>query len=189
MSRGLNITLLSLFWGAWILGAPGCAQPRLEPPEVAPDTLDDDAFLGYLADTTLVTVEEAYRAVILLAEGADPNETFDERRAWLEQRDIARAAWTLERNHYIDQGAVAYMVCKVLQIKGGLSRMMLGSWGLGDRRYAHRELVYRGLMEVQGAPFSPMTGGEFAHLLGMADEYMAAEGIYEREAIELAPRG
>jgi hypothetical protein len=189
MSHGFKVTLLSLFWGAGVLGASGCAQPRLEPPEVPPDTLDDDAFLGYLADTTMVTVEEAYRAVIILAEGADPNQSYDERRAWLEQRDITRAAWDLEPNNYIDQGAVAFMVCKVLEVKGGLSRIMLGSWGLGDRRYAHRELVYRGLMEVQGAPFSPITGGEFAHLLGMADEYMAAEGIYEREAIELAPRG
>jgi hypothetical protein len=168
-----------------IWGLAGCAQPRLEQPQVDPDTLDDDTFLGALADRPLVTVDEAYRAMVILAEGQDPNQNFEQRKAWLEQRGIARPAWNLKPDDYVDNGSVAFMVCRILKVKGGLSRIILGSWGPGDRRYAYRELVYRGLIPTASTDYAPMTGGELVNLLGLADERMAQGGIYESEPVEL----
>lgn len=167
----------------------GCAQPRAGVPQVELNTLDDDAFLGHLADVSLVSVEEAFRAMVILSEGEDAHQTFAQRQAWLEGRDIVRTAWGLEQGNYIDQGSVAFMVCKILRIRGGLSRVVFGSWGLGDRRYAHRELVSRELLGTRGPDYAPMTGGELVHLLGLADEFMADRGVYESEPMELEPRG
>ena len=167
------------------LGLLGCAAPRAPESRLNPNTLDDDAFLGYLADQPLVTVDEGYRAAIILAEGEDKSTTFDERRAWLQERDIARPAWHLEPDEYIDNGSMSFMVCQILKIKGGIDRLIFGSWGLGDRRYAYRELVYRDLIVTPSADYAPMTGGELVNLLGLADEYMADRGIYEAKPVEL----
>ena len=107
------------------VGLAGCAQPRPPEPRVDHSTLDDDAFLGHLADQPLVSVDEAYRALVILAEGEDVHEDFAQRRAWLEQRDIARAAWSPQPDDYADNGSVSFMVCQILKIKGGLNRMLL----------------------------------------------------------------
>ncbi|UCG31721.1 MAG: hypothetical protein JSU68_08630 [Phycisphaerales bacterium] len=170
---------------ALALGLLGCAAPQPSEPRLDHNTLDDDAFLGYLADEPLVTVDEAYRAAIILAEGEDPHMSFDERRAWLQERDIARPAWKLEPDAYIDNGSVSFMVCQILKIQGGISRWIFGSWGPGDRRYAYRELVYRDLIVTPSVDYAPMTGGELVNLLGLADEYMAEKGIYAAEPVEL----
>ena len=123
--------------------------------------------------------------MVILAEGQDANQDFEQRRAWLQERDIARAAWKLQPDDYVDNGSVSFMVCQILKVKGGLNRMLLGSWGLGDRRYAYRELVYRKLIATSSVDYAPMTGGELVNLLGLADEYMANKGIYESEPVEL----
>lgn len=184
--QAIVVSLCCAFVGGF---GGGCAQPRADRAQVDIDTLEDEAFLGHLADLSLVTVEEAFRAMVILSEGEDAHQTFAQRQAWLKGRDIVRAAWGLEAGNYIDQGSVAFMVCKILRIRGGLSREIFGSWGLGDRRYAHRELVSRELLATRGTDYAPMTGGELVHLLGLADEFMADRGVYESEPMELEPRG
>jgi hypothetical protein len=204
--------LSPVLWRGWglmlllvVLVPTGCQQPRqvdaqqaAGEPAAAPnepsgdedfDQLDDDTFLASLADQALVTVDQSYRAMLILADGEDPFGSFEARRASLEGRDIARAAWGLKPNCNIDKGSVAFMVCRILQIKGGLNRILFGSWGLGDRRYAYRELVYRNLIRVPGVDYQPITGGELVALLGVADEYMSDTGVYEQEPVELTAPG
>ena len=151
--------------------------------------LDDDTFLASLADQALVTVDQCYRAMVILADGEDAFGSFDERRASLEGRGIARAAWGLKPGGNIDKGSAAFMVCRILQVKGGLNRILFGSWGLGDRRFAYSELVYRNLIRVPGVDYQPITGGELVALLGVADEYMSDTGVYEQEPVELTVPG
>ncbi|MBN1490664.1 MAG: hypothetical protein JXA69_12165 [Phycisphaerae bacterium] len=163
----------------------GCAGPRATPPSIDPQTLDDMSFMhDYLVTQPTVTVDEAYRAILILADGEDPHETFDARRADLEARGITRPAWKLQADHCIDKGSAAYMVCVVLKIQGGLNRVIFGSWGLGDRRYALRELVYRELM-ADAPAYRYITGAELAGLMRKADEYMEQHGLYEMDSVEL----
>ena len=89
--------------------------------------------------------------MVVLAEGEDNYENYAGRVAALEQRGIIRPEWGLQREDCIDKGTVAYMVCRILNIRGGLNLMTLGSLGLGDRRYALRELVYMELMSMAPA--------------------------------------
>ena len=175
--RGWGLMLLLV-----VVASTGCHEPRqvdspaaVGEPAAAPgaltgevdfNQLDDDTFLASLADQALVTVDQCYRAMVILADGEDAFGSFDERRASLEGRGIARAAWGLKPGGDIDKGSVAFMVCRILQVKGGLNRILFGSWGLGDRRFAYRELVYRNLIRVPGVDYQPITGGELvAHSL------------------------
>lgn len=163
----------------------GCAINKDVQEGVDPAQLNDDFFLTYLADEPYVSVDEAYRSMLILADGACTATTYEERAAELERRDIARAAWKLQPQQVIDRGSVCYMVCKILKYKGGINRILLGSWGLGDRRYAHRELAYRGIIEYGGMDYAPMTGAEFTTVLFRAGEAMEKRGLVETDTLDI----
>ncbi len=187
-----RIGALCMAWAVAI--AAGCTSTASEGMEAAATQaaapvdasgLDDMSFLhDYLARRPTVTVDEAYRAMLILADGHDPSSSFDERRAALEQRGISRAAWKLEADQPIDKGSVAYMVCQILKVRGGLNRVIFGSWGPGDRRYALRELVYRRMMADSPA-YRYIAGPELASLLRSADDYMQKHRLYEMESVEI----
>jgi hypothetical protein len=168
------------------LGA--CGSPRAYQPDIEPQTLDQSQYLHYLAGVPLVTVDEATRAVLILADGEDPFETYEERIAELQDRDVVRAAWGLQADHVIDKSTFAYMLFKVCQLPPSVNTVLLGSWGLGDRRYALREAIFAGLLSY-GTEYEEMTGGEFVAALARADAYMAEHGRYDSTEREIdAPR-
>jgi hypothetical protein len=125
--------------------------------------------------------------MLIMADGQDSGTSFEERRQILESRDIARAAWKLQPQNVIDRGSAAYMACKIIQYKGGVNRIIFGSWGAGDRRYAYNEAVYRGLLTPGGMDYSPMTGTDMTALLARTDEAMRKRGVYQMEDVELGP--
>ena len=138
----------------------------------------------HLADQPLVTVSDAYRAVLILADGTEANRSFAERQARLTERGIIRSAWNLEADDYIDRGSVAFMIAKVAGVTGGINRVMLGSWGLGDRRYALRELQYRGLI-AGGTDYAYLSGGEMLGILHRADAHLAETGSHDTPPLAL----
>lgn len=140
--------------------------------------------MHYLAEAPLVTTDEAYRAMLILADGEDTSETFAQRESKLIERGIANPAWSLQPDHVIDRGSAASMVLKICKIRGGVNLHLFGALGLADRRYAVRELVYRELL-AEGPDYPPMIGGELVALITKADAYMAEHGVYETEWIEL----
>ncbi len=158
--------------------APGCARPRTTQPPVAAETLSDPGFLAYLTEIPVVTVDEAYRAMLILADGQDDSESFDLRREKLESRGIARPAWNLQPKNVIDVGSVSFMICRICQIRGGVNLRLFGEAGLGDRRYAMRELIYRGILE-DAVDYQYVTGSTMFALVRKADAYMEETGLYE----------
>jgi hypothetical protein len=173
---------------ACALLAAGCTGPRQTQPPVDPATLSDQGFLHYLAEVPVVTTDEAYRAMLVLADGADASKSFEQRRDTLVSRGIVNPDWNLQPQNVIDRGAAAAMVCKLCKLWGGVNRLTFGALGLGDRRYAVRELVYRDMMAF-GPDYSGITGGEMVALVTKADEYMAKQKIYETTEIELGSEG
>jgi len=163
----------------------GCTGPRKTAPSVETRSLSDEEFQAYLAEVDLVTVDEAYRAMLILADGEDPNGSFDERRQALESRGIARAAWRLQPDHVIDAGSVAAMVCKICRVRGGVNMRLFGRQGLGDRRYALRELEYRKMTEELN-DYQYMTGRALFAMMRKADALMAQKGLYETQGIDLS---
>ncbi len=176
------VFLLALGLGGIV---PGCTGPRQEPPDVKASELSDEGFQAYLAEVNLVTVDEAYRAMLILADGQDTSKNFEERKQTLESRGIARSVWNLQPENVADSGSVAYMVCKICQIRGGVNMHLFGSWGLGDRRYALRELVYREMID-EAVDYQYMTGAALYSLMRKAGELMAKNeyGLYLLRMLE-----
>lgn len=163
----------------------GCTRPeRLEQVERG-EQVSADLFLHeHLQMQPMVTVGEAYRAMVLLAEGEDAYDSFEARQVALEERQIVRPQWELKRAEPVDKGTVAYMVMRILKLRGGVNMLLFGNLGLGDRRYALRELAYQGLMEATPT-YRFITGGELVNLMLKADRYMADHGMYPSQSVSI----
>ncbi len=188
MARGLMtrrmIWLSALAMTASALPA-GCSRTVRTAQADRAEQLDEDTFLHeHLPAQPMVTTAEAYRAMILLADGRDECRIFDQRAAMLVDRGITRPDWRLQRDECIDRGSVAWMVCRILDIDGGVNMRLLGSWGPGDRRYAVRELYYRQLLDSTPA-YRYMSGAELVDLLGKADAYLAERGRYPAAPLDV----
>lgn len=162
---------------ALLVGLVGCAGPRKFQPELNHETLDQTRFVHYLATLPAVTVDEAARAMLILADGTETHTTYEQRVAELEQRGIVRKAWNLKPDHMLDKGTLGYMLFKICRLPGGVNTLLFGSWGLGDRRYALKEVADAGLL-TYGPDYRPVTGGELVSALARADTYMAEHEIY-----------
>lgn len=171
--------------GACIAAVGGCAQPLRVAQADAAERVDVDTFMHeHLPVQSIVTVAEAYRAMTILVDGDDQYDDFASRAAALEDRGIMRPAWELEREAPVDRGSIAYMVCQILRIRGEVNLMLFGSAGLGDRRYALRELSTMGIMD-ETPPYRYISGGELLGLMARADALMAEKGIYEEEPVDV----
>jgi hypothetical protein len=151
----------------------------------AGEAAEPDAFLHeHLPQQGVVTVAEGYRAMVMLAEGEDPYTSFEEREAVLLCRGIVRKAWKLCPDQALNRATAAYMAMQVMCIKGGVNCQILGRAGIGDRRYALRELAYRDLMPL-GPEYQFITGSELVDLMARADEYMARRGRYDLQPVDI----
>ncbi|MFQ5501565.1 MAG: hypothetical protein ACE5EQ_04605 [Phycisphaerae bacterium] len=183
-SRVVGSVRIAYWFPVVLVGIWGCAGPRTIEPTVDSTTLSDEGFQAYLVNAPLVTVDEAYRAMLILADGEDKLDGFEARRADLESRGIARAAWDLHPENVVDAGSVAYMVCRICRLPGGVNMNLFGSWGLGDRRYALRELIYRKMI-ADSVDYQYMTGSALFALMSKADALMEKKGLYETAGIDL----
>jgi hypothetical protein len=141
------------------------------------ELVDEMDFFDTMLKKHRCTIGEAVRGVCLLVNGSDPGKTFDERYEFLLQRQIVRPAWNLKSDDWIDRGTLAYMLIKAGGIKGGVNLRLLGSLGLGDRRYAYRELIYLNLMET-GCDYQYLTGPELITVTGNVDRFIQDRGNY-----------
>jgi hypothetical protein len=161
----------------------GCSNVRNYEPQLDPETLDGTTFLHYLGTVPVVSVEEGCRAILLVADGVETFGSYPERYDELVRRGVIRTSWGLRPDHVLDKGTLAYMAARVCKLPRGVNSHLLGSWGLGDRRYAMRDVIAAGIMPYD-VPEHAVRGGELLAALGKIDEYLAADGGYEAGATE-----
>ena len=155
--------------------AGGCATPkRTFQPAQNHNALNEIEFVHYLAALPTVSVDEAYHAMLLLADGEDSATDFDQRRSILVSRGAVRESWGLGPDDVLDKGTLAYMIVKTCKLPGGVNDALLGSWGLGDRRYALRTAIWHEMVPY-GVPYHAVTGGELLAAITTAAEYMERE--------------
>jgi len=149
----------------------GCAVPRrVAEPKVSPDRLSATAFVHYLAEAPVVTVDEGGRAALLLA-GRDTADASD-RWAWLRSRGMVRTSWNLSPDSVLDHGTFAFMLCRALDIEPDLNARLASLFGIGRRRAAMRTAVYEGLLDPVAA-HDPIAGGAVAAALARAEFWRA----------------
>ncbi|UCF35019.1 MAG: hypothetical protein JSV78_06870 [Phycisphaerales bacterium] len=158
------------------LCAGGCGAPKRSfQPEQDVDALNDAVFLHYVATLPVVTVDEGYRAVLMLADLPERPRTFEERGAALEKLGAVKPDWGLEADWVLDKGTLGYMLRTICDLPMGFNELWLSRMGIGDRRYALKTCVHEGLMPYAPA-YEPVTGGELLAAVTKAETYIAIHG-------------
>lgn len=168
-----------------LVAAAGCSQRITFEPSQDHNQFDSLEFIHLLAAQPMVTYDQGCRAILLVADGQESAKSFQERVMELESRGAVRGEWELEANNALDRGTLAYMIARTCQVPHGLNTWLSGFSGLGDRRYALKNVVRQGIMPY-GLPYQIPTGGEVVAALAKADDYMAKHGLYETTEVEIS---
>jgi len=153
--------------------ASGCSTPlRTLQPAVSPDTLSDAAFVHYLAATSVVTVDEGARGVLLVISDEAASLSDAARRGALTQRGMIREAWGLVADSVLDRGTFAFLICRALDVGRSPNEWVAERIGCGERRAALATAVYEELLPY-GPAHEPISGGEVADALVRAERWLA----------------
>ncbi len=128
---------------------------------------DSAIFIDRVASLENVSENDAMRGVLLLLDGEDTAQTFQQRVDLMLQRHLVSPNWDFSADRPITRGRLAYMICQATDMPGGIILTLTGP----SQRYCHRELQYRGMM-TSGAIFSPVGGLEYVSVLTRADTFI-----------------
>ena len=159
-------------------GMVSCARTVLESSAVD-DWPGDEAELDYLEaleTQRVVTNHDAFHGLLLLADRADPHETYEQRLA-----DAKELGWlahdaTPEANESAAIGMMAVAACEILEIKGGLTMRLFGP----SPRYCTRELIFLDILPLRSEHQS-LSGLEFIDLLGRIEDRLGERSRREKE--------
>ena len=146
----------------------GCHSGRVIGPKARLTTGEDSAaFLDRMSSQENVSENDAMRGILLLLDGKDKAQTFQERVTVLRERKIVDASWDFSASRPITRGKYAYMIYQASKMPGGIMLMVTGP----SQRYCLRELQYHSVM-VQGAVYMAIGGLEYVSVLSRADTYI-----------------
>ncbi|MCB9850556.1 MAG: hypothetical protein H6817_07610 [Phycisphaerales bacterium] len=178
MRRKTHISaILGAAFTLFVVAVGGCSQQRQFQPTVAPEQMSDIQFVHYLETIPVATFGEGCRAMVIAADGSDPYDDHATRYAELVRRGWVRDAWGLNENDVLDIGTMCYMTSEVCHLKPSVCSTLLGSWGLGDRRYAIRQCVDARIIGHAPA-YKPVTGGALVWTMGRAEDYQQESGAF-----------
>lgn len=156
----------------------GCArtvveEPLLDNPEYAQSEVE---FWEALEERRVVTNDDALHVLLILAEGEDPYETYEQRAAAAREMGwIGREAPPANESARV--GLLAMALCDILSIEGGLTMRVFGP----SPRYCTRELIHLELLPRRTSN-EAFSGLELIDLIGRAEAYARAnEGIVSGE--------
>lgn len=124
-------------------------------------------FIGRVGESKTVTENDAFHGLLLLADGKDSCENFQQRVETLVKRGMVDSTWTFGANTPLTREKLAYMMYQVGKVDGGVVLALTGP----SRRYCLREMQYQGLMGP-GSGYVDVTGMEYVAVLGRIDAYL-----------------
>jgi len=129
----------------------------------------DNAFFRVLAAKPNATMEDAVTAIYMLKVEESPAEkmTFATMCDILRQRKLIKTKYAKDPARLVNRGQMAYMICRAIGIKGGLTMRVFGV----SERYGYRECVYLKLIPGDGTQADRISGSELLGILAQALEY------------------
>jgi len=157
--------------------AAGPQAPAVEKTTVGAKAARSGAELAYeLAQEKWCSNDSAFSLVLHMVDGQDSCGSFTERMELLKSKGLLRPDWQFAAGEPVTKGTLAYLVCRALDVKGGLLLRLLPS-----KRYAYREAVYQELV-TRGSEHEPLTGPEAVGIMGRAAR-MGQEQSSERQRL------
>jgi len=163
----------------------GCSHSMRFEPAQDHNQLESLEFFHLLAQQPMVTYDQACRAMLLLADGKETSGGFEERSAELASRAVISEKWKIASDEAVDRGTLAYMIFRTCRLPDSVNTWLAKCSGLGDRRYALKNVVRAGIMPY-GLPYQIPTGGEVLAAIRKADDYMADHGMYETTDVKIS---
>ena len=142
------------------------AQDEKKKEKQEPEKERRTAYVRRLFEKNRATFGDACRSVQSLASDEHTDADFEAIHKQLVEKGTVVKGWDLKESSPVTRGVLAYMLCKTLKIKGGLTVRVFG-W---SRRYAFRECLYVGLIP-RGTTGQYVTGRQLIDILGNAEVY------------------
>jgi hypothetical protein len=180
--RGLQLAG-ALFVGIVSSGCRTSTAARPLAPEMAGSEPEAQMeFWHALPERRVASNDEAFHALLLFIDGADPAGDYDARVRAMRDRKMLPAAFDGTSAEAVKRGTLAVALARALEVKGGLSMRLFGP----SPRYAVRELQYVGLFP-QSSPQQTFSGPELLGIIARAEDY---QRMYNEDALaEGAPTG
>ena len=136
------------------------------------------SFFRVLAAKPNATMEDVIKAAYMLNVGESASEkmTFPKTCDIMIQKKFIKKSHAKDPDKLANRGHVAYMVCKALGIRGGLTTRIFGI----SERYGFRECVYLGLMP-EGSQWDKVSGSELVGIMAHAADYQEKRRPKERK--------
>lgn len=122
-------------------------------------------FWHSLPERPLACNDDAFHALLLVLDEADPARDYAARVGNLKRRGMLPAGFDRPGNEAVTRGNLAVAIARGLQVKGGWAMAVFGP----TPRYATRELVYLGIYPPS-SPWQTLTGSELLGIMGKVDD-------------------
>jgi hypothetical protein len=113
-----------------------------------------------------VTFADGCKAIYLLKTDKFPIMSYEEVRHALIRDKIIPEFWNYPKEKILLKGEYAYMLCRALELKGGLSMHIFGP----IERYCLNECIYRGFL-LRGRIYDHVSGKEIIGSIQRAADY------------------
>lgn len=141
---------------------PLTERPIVEDADPAATQLD---FWHSLPERRMVSNDEAFRGVLLVMDGQDEAD-YAARISNLKNRGWLPQSFDEPGNLAVSRGHLAVVLAHAIELRGGLTMMVLGP----TPRYATREMQYVGLYPPS-SPHQTFTGDDFMAVMGRIEDY------------------
>lgn len=157
--------------------AAGCARTVVEDPmptDYAPDDITAQLdFWHELPGRSAVSNDEGLHGVLLLFDGVDPTQDYNDRLALLKEREWLPQNFDEEPDLAMQRGTLAYVLCRAMDYdEGGVMYAITN----GNRRYSTRELTLAGVMP-EGSQLMVLDGLDYLGVVSRAQDYMVVRGL------------
>jgi len=149
---------IAILAAALVAAVPLWSLAQDKPAEKAPAAKPKESRTAYLRriyEKDRASYGDACRAILSVIKDEHTDADFGAIVGDLSGRGIVVADWGLDEAGPLTKGTLAYMTCRALDIKGGVTMRIFGI----NRRYALRECVHRGLIAA-GTTDEFVTGRE-----------------------------
>ncbi len=146
------------------------SQSHLETNYAEDDITGELDFWHGLSERRVLSNNEMAHGLIEMANRTDPNETYPQRITWLKGHGYLDQGFSAPAHASAERGTVAQILCRILDIEGGLTMRLIGA----HPRYAVRELAYLQIMQ-QSSPQQGLSGIEFVGIINRAEAYTEDE--------------
>ena len=137
-----------------------------EKPKEDPKKESRTAYVRRIFEKDRCGFGDTCRIVLSLSKGEHTDAAFADVHRDLVSAGVVDGDWGFEESSLVTKGTLAYMLCKTLGVKGGVTASVFGM----SRRYAFRECVYLGLLSGR-TDMEYVTGRELIDALGDAEAY------------------